>query len=242
MTAVATHVSFVPLNKPRRPFFVPVVSKSHVVELSRHPLLRPQFGAKDDDVDAAGVRLGGVHLTASPEGIAAPSSTACRGTPASNGARGGRGGSSRGGGGGDNAYGDNKTSAGGTNGGGDKPTSSVSSPSSSSSCEEGSTRISSRPGADASATGAATPAAPVVGAAAPAGANAVAMSQEREAAERAFASMDQNSGRVSTPRFEELLTLLGTPAARRKGDATESARAAGLLSAYSFSRQGFIDW
>lgn len=69
-----------------------------------------------------------------------------------------------------------------------------------------------------------------------------ATNQERLAAEQAFSSMDQNSGRVSTPRFEELLTLLGTPETRRKGDATESARAAGLLSAYSFTKADFIAW
>lgn len=69
-----------------------------------------------------------------------------------------------------------------------------------------------------------------------------AMNQERLAAERAFGDMDQNSGRVSTPRFEELLTLLGIPEAQRKGEATASARAAGLLSAYSFARADFIAW
>lgn len=69
-----------------------------------------------------------------------------------------------------------------------------------------------------------------------------AMGEERAAAEKAFAALDQNSGRVSTPAFEELLTLLGVPAERRKGDATESARAAGLLSSYSFSRNDFMNW
>lgn len=69
-----------------------------------------------------------------------------------------------------------------------------------------------------------------------------AMGEERSAAEKAFAALDQNSGRVSTPAFEELLTLLGVPAERRKGDATESARAAGLLSSYSFSRNDFMNW
>lgn len=68
------------------------------------------------------------------------------------------------------------------------------------------------------------------------------MGEERSAAEKAFAALDQNSGRVSTPAFEELLTLLGVPAERRKGDATESARAAGLLSSYSFSRNDFMNW
>lgn len=69
-----------------------------------------------------------------------------------------------------------------------------------------------------------------------------AMNHERLAAEDAFGSMDQNSGRVSTPRFEELLTVLGIPEARRRGEATESARAAGLLSMYSFSRADFVAW
>lgn len=76
----------------------------------------------------------------------------------------------------------------------------------------------------------------------PAARGASATNQERLAAERAFSSMDQNSGRVSTPRFEELLTLLGTPEASRKGDATESARSVGLLSAYSFTKADFIAW
>lgn len=64
---------------------------------------------------------------------------------------------------------------------------------------------------------------------------------ERLAAERVFDSMDQNSGRVSTRRLGELLTMLGTPR-RRKGGATDSARAAGLLSMPSFSRQDFVNW
>lgn len=68
------------------------------------------------------------------------------------------------------------------------------------------------------------------------------MLEERLAAENAFGSMDQNSGRVSARRLEELLTLLGTPAAARKGDASKSARAAGLLSAPSFSREDFVKW
>lgn len=68
------------------------------------------------------------------------------------------------------------------------------------------------------------------------------MREERRAAESAFSSMDQNSGRVSARRLEELLTLLGTPAATRKGDATRSARAAGLLNAPSFSREDFVKW
>lgn len=66
--------------------------------------------------------------------------------------------------------------------------------------------------------------------------------EERLAAERAFGSMDQNSGRVSARRLEELLTLLGMPAAQRGAKATEYARAAGLLSAPSFSCQEFVDW
>ena len=71
--------------------------------------------------------------------------------------------------------------------------------------------------------------------------NVSAMSAEREKAEKVFDSFNK-SGRVSTPAFEALLTLLEVPVERRKGDATESARAAGLLSAYSFSRKDFIDW
>ncbi len=65
--------------------------------------------------------------------------------------------------------------------------------------------------------------------------------EERLSAERAFGSMDQNSGRVSARRLVELLTLLGT-SAERSTDATESARAAGLLSSPSFTRQAFVSW
>lgn len=65
--------------------------------------------------------------------------------------------------------------------------------------------------------------------------------EERLAAERAFDGMDQNSGRVSTRRLEELLTVLGTPR-RRNGGAIDSARAAGLLSTPSFSRKDFVNW
>jgi len=72
-------------------------------------------------------------------------------------------------------------------------------------------------------------------------AGALEMHEEQLSAERAFDSMDQNSGRVSTRRLEELLTLLGTPASRSR-DATESARAAGLLSSPSFTRQDFVNW
>jgi hypothetical protein len=67
------------------------------------------------------------------------------------------------------------------------------------------------------------------------------MSVEREKAEKVFDSFNK-SGRVSTPAFEALLTLLEVPVERRKGDATESARAAGLLNACTFSRKDFIDW
>lgn len=70
---------------------------------------------------------------------------------------------------------------------------------------------------------------------------ALEVHEERLSAERAFGSMDQNSGRVSARRLVELLTLLGTPAAR-SAEATQSARAAGLLSSPSFTRQDFVNW
>lgn len=66
--------------------------------------------------------------------------------------------------------------------------------------------------------------------------------REYQAARTAFAKLDQNSGRVSTPAFEDLLTLLCIPEDRRRGDATESARASGLLSSYSFSCEQFTSW
>ncbi|CAM9225570.1 unnamed protein product, partial [Sphacelaria rigidula] len=69
-----------------------------------------------------------------------------------------------------------------------------------------------------------------------------AYNREYQAAVTAFSKMDQNSGRVSTPAFEDLLELLCIPEARRRGDATESARAAGLLSSYSFSCVEFTVW
>lgn len=77
-----------------------------------------------------------------------------------------------------------------------------------------------------------------------AGAVAELVHMERLAAERAFSSMDQNSGRVSTRRLGELLTLLGRTSAGLgwNGDAMESARLAGLLDAPSFSREDFVRW
>eukprot|EP00752_Nemacystus_decipiens_P016245 g14525.t1 len=67
---------------------------------------------------------------------------------------------------------------------------------------------------------------------------------ERLAAERAFDSMDQNSGRVSARRLGELLTLLGRTSAGRRpnGDAMESAIEAGLQDSPSFSREDFVRW
>ena len=87
--------------------------------------------------------------------------------------------------------------------------------------------------------------APPAGAAGAGGAGAAdIVHMERLAAERAFSSMDQNSGRVSARRLGELLTLLGrTSTGRgRNGDAMESATVAGLRSAPSFSREDFVRW
>ena len=223
-----------------------------------------QFGVEEDSVEATGVRLGGLHFGASPDKGAKRAMPIPGPAGGSGSGGGGGGGGSSSGIGSGNAFATTAAEAaaaavvrkGGTaghanssaaNGNGSAPSSSPAKRSA------GPTfwhrRKSSQGdggggggggGGDGGGGGGRASSRNMPGAAARAG--AAARSQERLAAEKAFDSIDQNSGRVSTPRFEELLTLLGTPTARRKGDATESARAAGLLSAYSFSREDFVNW
>lgn len=207
-----------------------------------------QFGVEGDDVETTGVRLGGLHFGASPEksGQVSPfPGPSVR--PAATAAGGGSGENSNvsqaevssrlaASGDGDGNSGRGTSTAGVVGGDDGKPSFSSPFPSSGISMDKFCCERPEAHGMGGAASASSASGAPW------AGPGAAAVSQERLAAETAFATMDQNSGRVSTHRFEELLTLLGTPGARRKEAATESARTAGLLSAFSFSREDFIKW
>ncbi|CAN0192134.1 unnamed protein product, partial [Ectocarpus sp. 12 AP-2014] len=178
------------------------------------------WGGIDDDIDATGLRLGGVHFGASPDKSEQVPLSSIPPIPApSKGRVGGGGGTAA-------------ATANGFNAPSSRPAWARKVPVVGGGDSAGG--VSTAAAATGRSYGGVPPPPPPAG-------SAEAL-EERLAAERAFGSMDQNSGRVSARRLEELLTLLGIPAAQRGAKATESARAAGLLSAPSFSCQEFVDW